>query len=89
MRLRTPRRKWARGSFVGRASKFETAMSFSGLNQVLLPALDASPQLPPVHRDALNAALGFGEGTPPNPLVVSNAAPVRARRRSGRGFGEH
>jgi hypothetical protein len=32
-------------------------MSFSGLNQVLLPALDASPQLPAVHRNALIVAL--------------------------------
>jgi hypothetical protein len=64
-------------------------MRFSGLNQVLLPALDASPQLPAVHRGALNVALGFGERTPPNRLVVSNAAPARARRRSGRGIGEH
>ena len=71
--------------FRGAGIRFETAMSYSGLNQVLLPALDASPQLPAVHRDALNVALGFGEGTPPNRLVVSNAAPVRARRRSGRG----
>src|SRR6185436_19936821 len=29
-----------------------------------------------VHRDALNVALGFGEGLPPNRLVVSNASLV-------------
>jgi hypothetical protein len=73
----------------GAGIQVETAMSFSGLNQVLLPALDASPQLPAVHRDVLKVALGFGEGAPPSRLVVSNAAPVRARRRSGRGIGEH
>ena len=55
-------------------------MSFSGLNQVLLPLLDALPQLPAVHRDALNVALGFGEGAPPSRLVVSNAALVLLRQ---------
>ncbi len=59
--------------------EFEAGMSFSGLNQVLLPLLDELPQLPPVHRNALNVALGFGEGDPPNRLVVSNAALVLLR----------
>jgi hypothetical protein len=63
----------------GAGIQFETAMSFSGLNQVLLPVLDALPQLPAVHRDALNVALGFGEGAPPSRLVVSNAAVVLLR----------
>jgi DNA-binding CsgD family transcriptional regulator len=54
--------------------QFEAGMSYSGLNQMLLPLLDDLPQLPAVHRDALNVALGFGEGAPPSPLVVSNAA---------------
>ena len=55
-------------------------MSFSGLNQVLLPLLGALPQLPAVHRDALNVALGFGDGAPPSRLVVSNAALVLLRQ---------
>src|SRR6185295_20008594 len=50
--------------------EFESGTSFSGLNQVLVRHLDAVPQLPAVHRDALNVALGFGEGTPPTRLVV-------------------
>src|SRR5215471_18617306 len=54
--------------------EFEAETSFSGLNHVLLPLLSALPQLPPVHRNALNVALGFGDGTPPSRLVVSNAA---------------
>ena len=54
--------------------EFEAGTSFSALNQVLLPLLDTLPQLPAVHRDALNVALGFGEGAPPSRLVVSNAA---------------
>ena len=60
--------------------EFEAGTSFSGLNQVLLPLLDALPQLPAVHRDALNVALGFGEGAPPSRLVVSNAALVLLRQ---------
>jgi DNA-binding CsgD family transcriptional regulator len=60
--------------------EFEAGTSFSALNQVLLPLLEALPQLPAVHRDALNVALGFGEGAPPNRLVVSNAALVLLRR---------
>ena len=59
--------------------EFEAGMSFSGLNQLLFPILDTVPQLPSVHRDALNVALGFGEGVPPSPLVVSNAVLVLLR----------
>jgi predicted ATPase len=54
--------------------EFEAETSFAGLNQVLLPLLATLPQLPAVHRDALNVALGFGDGAPPSRLVVSNAA---------------
>jgi DNA-binding CsgD family transcriptional regulator len=60
--------------------EFETAMSFSGLNQVLLPLLGTLTQLPGVHRDALNVALGFGVGAPPSRLVVSNATLVLLRQ---------
>ena len=60
--------------------EFEAGTSFSGLNQVLVPHLDALPQLQAVHRDALNVALGFGEGTPPTRLVVSNAALMLLRQ---------
>ena len=59
--------------------EFEAETSFSGLNQVLLPLLGALPQLPAVHRDALNVALGFGDGPPPSRLVVSNATLVLLR----------
>jgi DNA-binding CsgD family transcriptional regulator len=60
--------------------EFEAQTSFSGLNQVLLPLLGALPQLPTAHRDALNVALGFGDGAPPSRLVVSNAALVLLRQ---------
>src|SRR5581483_1470550 len=66
----------AAGTRILRAAgvEFEAGTSFSGLNQLLLPLLGALPQLPAVHRDALNVALGFGDGPPPSRLVVSNAA---------------
>jgi DNA-binding CsgD family transcriptional regulator len=62
--------------------EYEAGMSFSGLNQLLIPLLDAVPQLPAVHRDALNVALGFGEGAPPSRLVVSTATLVLLRHAS-------
>jgi DNA-binding CsgD family transcriptional regulator len=60
--------------------EFEAGTSFSGLNQVLLPLLDALPRLPAIHRDAPNVALGFGDGAPPSRLVVSNATLVLLRQ---------
>lgn len=60
--------------------EFEAGTSFSVLNQLLLPLLSELPQLPDVHRDALNVALGFGDGAPPSRLVVSNAALVLLRQ---------
>jgi DNA-binding CsgD family transcriptional regulator/ABC-type transport system involved in cytochrome c biogenesis ATPase subunit len=53
--------------------EFEAGISFSGLNQVLLPLLAGVAHLTASHRDALNVALGFGEGSAPDRLVVSNA----------------
>ena len=72
----------ASGTRILRAAgvEFEAGTSFSGLNQLLLPLLDALPQLPAVHRDALNVALGFGDGAAPSRLVVSNAALVLLRQ---------
>src|SRR6266850_6046939 len=60
--------------------EFEAGTSFSGLNQLLLPLLGALPQLRAVHRDALNVALGFGDGAPPSRLVVANAALMLLRQ---------
>jgi len=60
--------------------EFEAETSFSGLNQVLLPLLGNLPQLSAVHRDALNVALGFGDGAPPSRLVVSNAVLMLLRQ---------
>jgi DNA-binding CsgD family transcriptional regulator len=63
------------GARVLRASgvEFEAGISFSGLNQTLLPLLAGLAHLTAAHRNALNVALGFGEGPAPDRLVVSNA----------------
>jgi DNA-binding CsgD family transcriptional regulator len=53
--------------------EFEAELSFSGLNQALLPLVGEFAQLAGAHRDALNVALGFGEGAAPDRLVLSNA----------------
>jgi DNA-binding CsgD family transcriptional regulator len=72
----------AAGTRILRAAgvEFEAETSFSSLNQLVLPLLAELPQLPPVHRDALNVALGFSDGAPPSRLVVSNAALVLLRQ---------
>ena len=64
------------GTWVLRAAgvEFEADLTFSGLHQVLLPLLDEFGQLGAAHRDALNVALGYGEGPPPDRLLVSTAA---------------
>ncbi|MDQ1071048.1 ATP-binding protein [Streptomyces canus] len=54
--------------------QFEADVSYSALNQALLPLQDAFDTLDATHRDAIRVALGFGVGQPPNRLVVSNAA---------------
>ncbi|MCW2649523.1 MAG: LuxR-family transcriptional regulator [Mycobacterium sp.] len=53
--------------------EFEAGISFSALNQTLLPLLGDFAHLTVTHRNALNVALGFGDGPSPNRLVVSNA----------------
>jgi DNA-binding NarL/FixJ family response regulator len=66
----------AMGTRVLRAAgvEFEADIAFAGLHQVLLPLFREFDQLSDVHRDALNVALGLGEGAPPGRLVVSSAA---------------
>ena len=63
------------GSWVLRAAgaEFEADLAFSGLHQALLPLSDEFGQLSATHRGALNVALGFGEGPPPDRLLVSAA----------------
>jgi DNA-binding CsgD family transcriptional regulator len=63
------------GSGVVRASgvEFEADLTYSGLHQVLLPLFGHFGRLGSAHRDALNVALGYGEGPPPDRLLVSTA----------------
>src|SRR5579872_934838 len=53
--------------------EFEADLTYSGLHQVLLPVLSQFERLSAAHRDALNVALGYGEGPPPDRLLVSTA----------------
>ena len=55
-------------------SQFEAEISYSLLNQLLLPLYPEIERLPPALRDALTVALGFGPGPAPGSLLVSNAA---------------
>src|SRR5258708_13250584 len=70
------------GACVLRASgvEFEAGISFSGLNQTLLPLLAEFGHLTAAHRDALNVALGFSEGPAPDRLLVSTSTLPLLRR---------
>jgi DNA-binding CsgD family transcriptional regulator len=54
--------------------EFEADMPFAGLHQLLLPLHGDFEKLSSAQREALNVALGFGEGTVPDRLRVSNAS---------------
>jgi DNA-binding CsgD family transcriptional regulator len=54
--------------------EFEADVSFSGLNQALLPLYGEFERLSDLHRTALSVALGFRDGLPPDRLVLSTAA---------------
>jgi Cdc6-like AAA superfamily ATPase len=54
--------------------QYEADVAFSTLNQALLPLHAELGQLGGAPREALNVALGFGAGPPPDRLIVSNAA---------------
>jgi hypothetical protein len=53
--------------------EFEAEVSYSALNQTLLPLHRQFARLSATNRGALNVALGFGKGSSPDRLVVSNA----------------
>jgi DNA-binding CsgD family transcriptional regulator len=63
------------GALILRAEgvEFEADVSFSGLNQALLPLLEDFGHLNQLHRDALSSVLGLAPGPTPDRLVVSNA----------------
>ena len=54
--------------------EFEADVTFAGLNQALLALRPGFAALGSGNRVALEVALGFDEGPPPQPLVVANAA---------------
>ncbi|MET7403046.1 AAA family ATPase [Dactylosporangium sp. NPDC005572] len=60
-------------------SEFEADVSYSCLNQLLLPVHEHLDRLPPGPREALAVALGFGAGPPPDALLVCNAALLLVR----------
>ncbi|MEV4394829.1 AAA family ATPase [Nonomuraea sp. NPDC049607] len=60
-------------------SEFEAHVSYSCLNQLLLPVSADIERLPPALREALLVALGFGVGTPTDALMVCNAALLLVR----------
>ncbi|WP_214110693.1 AAA family ATPase [Acrocarpospora catenulata] len=55
-------------------SEFEADVSYSCLNQLLLPVHAQIEHLPPGLGAALSVALGFGVGAPTDALLVCNAA---------------
>ena len=60
--------------------EFEADLTFSGLQQVLLPLLGEFGRLNGAHRDALSAALAYTQGPPPDRLLVSTATLTVLRR---------
>lgn len=53
--------------------EFEAEVSFAGLNQLMLPAVDSLATLPAPQRSALRTALGVEAGEPPNQLLTVTA----------------
>ncbi|MET7511878.1 AAA family ATPase [Streptomyces sp. NPDC005480] len=53
--------------------QFEADISYAGLNQLLLPLFDEFRILDAGHRDALNVAVGIGDGPTPDRLLTSTA----------------
>ncbi|GAA3056703.1 LuxR family transcriptional regulator [Pseudonocardia yunnanensis] len=70
-----------RGAHVLQAAgvEFEADVAYSGLNQLLFPLRESLGELGQVHREALEVALGFGSGPPPDRLLVSTAALLLVR----------
>ncbi|WP_345127214.1 ATP-binding protein, partial [Streptomyces chiangmaiensis] len=64
------------GMYVLRAAgvQFEADVSYSALNQALLPLTDLFDNLSSTHQDAIKVALGLRVGAPPERLLLSNAA---------------
>ena len=65
--------------------EFEADISFSGLNQTLLPLLDELGQLELAQREPLSVALGFSDSVVSDQLVVCNATVSLLRHAAGAG----
>ena len=52
----------------------EADITFAGLHELLFPLHDEISELTDSYREALEVALGFGDGPPPDRLRVANAA---------------
>lgn len=63
-------------------AQFESGVPYAGLNQILLPLYEGGEleTLTLAHREALDVALGFGTGAPPEPFVLCVATSVLLRR---------
>jgi DNA-binding CsgD family transcriptional regulator/tetratricopeptide (TPR) repeat protein len=74
------------GSTVLRAAgtELEGQLSHAALNQLLYPLLERFDELNTAQRNALQVALGFGDGPPPGRLLVSNAVTVLLRKMADR-----
>ncbi len=76
------------GGFVVLAAagiEFEADLTFSGLNQLLLPIADRISELPDPQRGVLEAALGQSTGTPTNTLAIATATLALLQLASARG----
>ena len=65
--------------------QFEIDVSYSGLNQLLLPLLSSLQHLNEDHRNALMVALGLAAGAPPERLVVCTASLSLLRGQAAKG----
>ncbi|MHA5053753.1 helix-turn-helix transcriptional regulator [Streptomyces sp. SD15] len=61
-------------------SQFEESVSFSALNQILLPLAEEIPALPTRQAETLQAVRGLSEGQPTELLAVANAVHVLLSR---------
>jgi DNA-binding CsgD family transcriptional regulator len=64
-------------------AEFESAVSFSGLHQVLYPLFDRLPELDGSLRRTLGVALGLRDGPRPDTLAVASAAQALLVRGAG------
>ncbi|GAA2899608.1 LuxR family transcriptional regulator [Actinoplanes cyaneus] len=54
-------------------AEFESTISFAGLHQILLPVWTDVAGLSPLHRHAMEATIGSGDGPPPDAALLVDA----------------